>query len=578
MDELERLEQALANADAAYEAGDKSAEKDARRLAQLVSQARANQVAGAGGRAPGKGGNYEDEGQGSLIDSMAQGATFGFADEAQGTVGALYAKMHDMVTGGLGKSSVTGKDTSFNDYYETARDSVRADTEAFEKRNPKTALASEVVGGLLTGGLGAAKVYGTLKNAPKLLKAASVPVIAGAEGATYGFGQGKGLPDSIDNAVTQGATSAVLGPTMNVLGKGLGKMIMRPEAKKIREVFTPTNTRESLKQRADDLYDLADASGVKVKDNVFSDFRDRMQDMFSKKGIDPLKNPKTPVEQGLSKAMRRMYGTKEPTYHDLEAMRTLLEAGKASGDKATSKFSYRLSKEIDNFVKNLVPGDMRAGQIADLSKNLDEARDLWSRNAQMKTMDWMKNKAEWAKAVTEEGNFDDAMSAQARTLLGNEKKRFGIDKEVITSLDKMVKGGFWKNRARGLAGMAPGSATKRGLYPALGAAVLGASTLGPAGALLGLVPPVAGGIAKKLNNVLTRSEMKGIEKMLLNRGQVDIGKLTEELYSKYGPEVSGLVTSLATTLSGENSREMAGPYLNEANIKATELTDMLNPG
>lgn len=148
---------------------------------------------------------FVDPNAGSFADSVGKGLTFGFSDELAGLAGASVNSIAGLFGGGTGES--------FGEAYKGTRDAARYNEENFAKRNPTAALAGEVGGGLLTGGLGAARV-GALKGGQSLGKLAAV---GGTEGAIQGAGYS-------DADLLQGDIGGLLGDTATggALGAGLG--------------------------------------------------------------------------------------------------------------------------------------------------------------------------------------------------------------------------------------------------------------------------------------------------------------------------------------------------------------------
>jgi len=131
--------------------------------------------------------------RGGLIDPLLQGASLNTADEIAGA-----AKGATSYLSGEG----------YEDAYTTERDRWRGDAAAFSERNPNTALAAELAGGLATGGVGAARA-------------------AGSKLALYGLGTGMGAvagagsSDSDKLMSTETAVDAGLGAGMGLVTMGL---------------------------------------------------------------------------------------------------------------------------------------------------------------------------------------------------------------------------------------------------------------------------------------------------------------------------------------------------------------------
>lgn len=191
----EELLIALKNADAA---GDTAA---AQKLASLYAQA-----VQAGPQE-----KSMDMESGSIADPLGQGLSFGFSDELAGGLGAGVNSVANLFGAGTGES--------FGQAYEGIRDSARYNNEAFQTRNPKTGLAAELVGGILTGGAGAARV-GALKGAQSLGRLGAV---GAGQGGAYGLGASEA--DDIGGLLTDTAKGAALGGAGGLLLPAAGRAV-----------------------------------------------------------------------------------------------------------------------------------------------------------------------------------------------------------------------------------------------------------------------------------------------------------------------------------------------------------------
>lgn len=154
----------------------------------------------------------KEEGVLSQVDAgirgAAQGATFGYADEATAGVGGLI----DWAQGKLGQRG----DISLSDAYHTRRQAIRnADAKA-EQDYGKTFLGGQVVGGLLT-----AFVPGL--NAANAVKGAGV-VQTAVKGAAAGALAGTGAAKEITDIPAEGVKGAMLGGAIGGGAKVAGKV------------------------------------------------------------------------------------------------------------------------------------------------------------------------------------------------------------------------------------------------------------------------------------------------------------------------------------------------------------------
>lgn len=189
---------------------------------------------------------------GTVLNALGQGATFGFADELGAAGATLVGQMLPESMGGLPAG------TSWQDAYTGIRDNIRQDTAAFAERNPGTAIAAEVAGGIATGGLGLAKLMPIGANLVKT--AAAGAGIGAAEGGLYGYGSSDG-----ENEIGDIVNGAVIGGIAGGLGSAAFKKVsdvMADRAMKLRKVVEGTSEGSVATVKA------VDAAGNRVAGGV----------------------------------------------------------------------------------------------------------------------------------------------------------------------------------------------------------------------------------------------------------------------------------------------------------------------
>ena len=118
-------------------------------------------------------------------------------------------------TGGFGR----GWNTGWNDIYQ---EGLAAERE-FEKYNPKTAMALQIGGGLMTAPLmGAASGAQKMKLLPSLAKAS---MLGGIGGAVYNAAESESLDEVFPNAIEGGKVGMIMGPVAEVGTRAIGKVI-----------------------------------------------------------------------------------------------------------------------------------------------------------------------------------------------------------------------------------------------------------------------------------------------------------------------------------------------------------------
>jgi len=152
-----------------------------------------------------------------LTRSLVEGQTFGFGDEIGLGIAALPASL------------MTGD--KYGDVYGQMRQTYNKEQAEFERQNPKTALAANVAGGLMTGVPGAKAIMTTSRAMANPIKAASL--MGAGVGGVSGAGFAPTMEDVPKYAAIGAGAGAVLPPAMAVAGK-----VLSPIGSSIKNMFT----------------------------------------------------------------------------------------------------------------------------------------------------------------------------------------------------------------------------------------------------------------------------------------------------------------------------------------------------
>ena len=154
---------------------------------------------------------------GTVADALGQGVFFGFGDELAGAAGASVNSLMNLFGRGTGDS--------FGEAYRGIRDAARANESAFAERNPGVALGAEIGGGLLTGGVGAARAgaFQAAKNAPTFFGRVAPAIQTGAvQGGLFGAGVAEGdVQDTAIGALQGAALGATTAPVIPAVAQGI---------------------------------------------------------------------------------------------------------------------------------------------------------------------------------------------------------------------------------------------------------------------------------------------------------------------------------------------------------------------
>lgn len=172
----------------------------------------------------------------TIAHQVPQGLAFGLSDEIKGAVSdpsGAYKTLSNLIGGNYPESET--------EQYKKIRDEERAALAATQEANPKTAILSQLVGGLIPGGA-VAKGVGLLARVP--LTGVQTALRAGAlEGGLYGAGQSEA--ETAGGIAKEAATGTALGGALGAATGQLGKFLGGNKAD-IASGALPADTKESI--------------------------------------------------------------------------------------------------------------------------------------------------------------------------------------------------------------------------------------------------------------------------------------------------------------------------------------------
>ena len=198
----------------------------------------------------------------------------------------------------------------------------------------------------------------------------------------------------------------------------------------------------------------------------------------------------------------------------------------AAGGGRDAKFARESLKEFDNYINTLSAKDLAAGNAKQAVGALNEARDLWKRSQKAQIFDDIMQSAD-IRSVTNysQSGMENALRRKLTNLADSDDMKF-FTKTEQQAIRSAAKGGNIQNFLRWAGRLSPSS-----VIAGAGGSYLGASLLGPAGAV---IAPALGGAAKM-----------GATRIGLNRFQ----ELQDMIALGRMPEVIRGRTALAPTLS-----------------------------
>lgn len=272
--------------------------------------------------------------------------------------------------------------------YETRRDHYRDQEEVLERNNPGLALGADIGGAVLP-----AFLSGGTSLLPQGARLATRVGASGAAGAgmagTYAFMEGEGGGgERFEDATDAAKIGAGVGAAVPFVGSGVQRLLdRRAFGRAVRDGAKNAPSTEELRAMGRALYDQVEDAGVSVRPDRVQATAQRISDMLRSEGADEILTPNTArVSRVFSEAGE---GVNTVDFRELDRLRRI--AGNAASANPANRPDTRLStmaiQGLDDFVRNLGPDDIDAGDLQTLQEVLPKARDTWARMSRSQTID-----------------------------------------------------------------------------------------------------------------------------------------------------------------------------------------------
>ena len=357
----------------------------------------------------------------SAIGGGLQGLTFGLGDE----LAARVASIHPGID------------------YEEALPFFRKDLEKSRQDHPYITTGAEIAGAV------AAPVGAIASGGSLPLRMAKSAATTGAMSGAYGFNAGEGgFQNRVAEAIPQAGMGAAIGAAIPGAGSVLQMLLNKNLANAaIKNGAKNAPSTDALKAMGNALYKEVDDAGVQIAPQAFDRARGTiLDDLRLNTGFDELPGPGslTPnsarANQIMGEASGRMAA--DPTaalpFKALDQMRR--QAGAAAGNvanKTDQKAGMTIIEGLDDFVKNLGPNDVVAGDITALNAAIPKARDVWSRMSKSQIIDDAMAKGENYLSGASSG-----IRNQFRSILNNPKMKARFTEAERAAMQKVVNGSF----------------------------------------------------------------------------------------------------------------------------------------
>jgi hypothetical protein len=273
-------------------------------------------------------------------------------------------------------------------------------------------------------------------------------------------------------------------------------------------------TAEELKSAASTGYDSARNMGVDIKPEAISGTAQTLAQTLEKDGINAKLAPKT---FGIIDELAAPPAGSVATIANLETARRSL--GHAAQDflNPTEKMAAsRAIQHLDDYLGNIPQADVLAGDAAQASKILSEARQNYAASKRSSQINGEVDIAEGNAAAANSGqNIGNSVRQRFNSILKSDKKSSGYTDAEIAQMEKVRNGTALGNAARVGGNLLGGG----GGLGSVASAAVGAGSLGPIGA----TAPALGYALKKLSDASVARQVRKLDEMTRSRAPLAQG-------------------------------------------------------
>lgn len=458
----------------------------------------------------------------TALEQSMQGATFGFSDEIMDRIGALIA------------SKATGEsyDTLLDEARKASQDRLKAQME----ERPALSVASQLAGGLLTGGAGAttkggAAIANSLRTGGTAARIAKGVVAGAASGGLYGAGTGE-EGNRLESAGEGALTGGIVGGAIPAVGAATKQLTLG-----VKSALRGLEVRggEELGQAAAQLKAIGSASYKKMRDagavltnNTANKIVNRIDTSIKASGKlnDKIHGDTLAVMQDFREAAQKG----DLSLEELDQFRQLLQDsvrkntvnGMANPD---AQRSQQAIKVLDRLVNGLGGNSLQNGDIAAV-KALQEGRKQWAKYRRFETLQDLIVKA---------GGDPNKIKSSLSRFMNNKKNTIGWsaeEKQALANAAKMTSG---EQILKGLGrfGIEPNNV----FLPLVGggfSAVAGSGGVGAAGI-------AAGTVSRQLYKLVSRGKADELLRIIESGNQQQISSAINSLPKKQIPQVMQLL-------------------------------------
>lgn len=277
--------------------------------------------------------------------------------------------------------------------------------------------------------------------------------LAGAlQGGAYGTGSADGdIGDRLSGALVGAGIGAVTGAAVPAVGSAIGKAI----GGKAGRAAAPSTA--DIKAEAQALYAQAKQAGLVIAPQSFSDMVDKAVVTAHQAGARQAIQPKAyaAIEE-LVRAKQAVNSGQPMSLEEIDLLRQVATNVLSSNDSNERRIAGMILGQIDDFVSNLKPTDVVAGDAKMGAEALTKARALWAQKSKSEIVDRIFFKAENAVGANyTSAGMQTALRQKFRQLADNESLFRKFSPEEQQAILQVVRGGPIENGLRFIGKFAP---------------------------------------------------------------------------------------------------------------------------
>lgn len=335
---------------------------------------------------------------------------------------------------------------------------------------------------------------------------------------------GKAITDPVPAATASfGETGEGATPTNPMIKRGVdiattaspisaGSALRRAPAAAMEAAPSAVPTVAELKAAATKGYESPQVAAVEINAQPLQNWAQKLKGDLTEKGLDENTATKT---WGILSKLEKAPADSFVTAKNIDSLRKTFSEAAGSIDRSERKAAVAAMDSLDDLLPSIAAKDVRAGNPAEASAILDEARANWSAARHAETIDKKQFRAELRSAAANSGqNVSNTMRQRIADILVSDKELRGFTTEEQALMRQIVEGTPAQNTLRGVGNFLGGGG---GLGALASAGVGAAATGGP-----GVIAPLIGYGLKKLGNWLTARDVSKLNEMV--RSNSPLGK------------------------------------------------------